>query len=100
MTLDIYQKIEKDFGDDAIEVHDALKVLDAKTKGLISNRLIRAIIFLAKGDVEAFHQKVKLAQVDYRDVLYQAEYNYPENERVRDFSQTFYQLGLLNGKST
>jgi hypothetical protein len=100
MALDIYQKIENDFGENANEVHEALKILDAKTKGMISNRIVRAIVYLANGDVSTFHEKVKLAQVDWRDVLMQAEYSYPENERLRDFDKTFYELGLLKGKNT
>jgi hypothetical protein len=95
MALDIYQKIEKDFGDTAKEIHKTLETLDAKTKNIIGNRIIRAIIYLANGDVVKFHEKVKLAQVDWRDVLMQAEYSYPENERLRDFDKTFYELGLL-----
>jgi hypothetical protein len=100
MATDIYQKVESDFGEQASEVHSALTELDAKTKGLISPRLIRAIIYLANGDVARFHEKVKLAQTDWRDVLLQAEYSYPENHHVRDFNKTFYELGLLKGKST
>ena len=100
MALDIYQKIENDFGDNSNEVHEALKILDAKTKGMISNRILRAIVYLANGDISTFHEKVKLAQVDWRDVLMQAEYSYPENERLRDFDKTFYELGLLKGKNT
>lgn len=100
MALDIYQKIENDFGERANEVHEELKVLDAKTKGMIGNRIIRAIVYLSNGDVSTFHEKVKLAQVDWRDVLMQAEYSCPENERLRDFDKTFYELGLLKGKNT
>lgn len=100
MALDIYQKIENDFGERANEVHEELKVLDAKTKGIISNKIIRAIVYLSNGDVSTFHEKVKLAQVDWRDVLMQAEYSHPENERLRDFDKTFYALGLLKGKNT
>ncbi|PML75732.1 hypothetical protein [Enterovibrio norvegicus] len=100
MALDIYQQIDKDFGDRANEVHEVLNVLDAKTKGMISNRVIRAIVYLSKGDISTFHEKVKLAQVDWRDVLMQAEYSYPDGERERDFDKTFYELGLLKRKST
>lgn len=95
MALDIYQKIENDFGESARYIHEELKILDAKTKGMIGNRIIRAIVYLANGDVSTFREKVKLAQVDWRDVLLQAEYGYPENERLRDLDKTFYELGLL-----
>lgn len=100
MAIDIFQKIESDFGENANEIHEALKVLDAKTKGMIGNRVIRSIVFLAQGDVALFHEKVKLAQIDWRDVLTQAEYSYPEIERIRDFDKTFYELGLLKGEDT
>ena len=78
LAVDIYQKIEHDFGDSAEVIHEALKVLDAKTKGLISNRIIRAIIYLSDGNLEQFNQKVLLAQTDWRDVLAQAEYTHPD----------------------
>jgi hypothetical protein len=100
MTLDIYKKIESDFGEKANEVHEELKIVDAKTKGMISNRIIRAIVYLSNGDISTFHEKIELAQVDWRDVLMQAEYSYPENERIRDFDKTFYELGLLKSKNT
>jgi hypothetical protein len=100
MATDIYQKVEHDFGENAAEVHQALTEIDAKTKGLVSPRLIRAILYLADGDIGRFHEKVRLAQTDWRDVLLQAEYSYPENNHVRDFNKTFYELGLLRGKSS
>ncbi len=100
MATDIYRKVERDFGAKAVEVHHALDELDAKTKGLVSPRLIRAIIFLADGDLKRFHQTLELAQTDWRDVLLQAEYSYPENNHIRDFNKTFYELGLLENKRT
>jgi len=100
MATDIYLKVERDFGEHAAEIHLAIAELDAKTKGLISPRLVRALIYLANGDTTRFHEKVKLAQTDWRDVLLQAEYSYPENTHVRDFNKTFHELGMLKGKST
>jgi len=97
MPLDIYEKIENDFGERANEIHQELKILDGKTKDLICHRVIRAIIYLANGDVDTFHEKVKLSQVDWRDVLFQAEYSYGEDKRLRDFNKTFYELDLLKG---
>ena len=100
MDTDIYQKVERDFGEKAVDVHSALTELDAKTKGLVSPRLIRAILYLANGDIERFQEKLKLAQTDWRDVLLQAEYTCPANDHVRDFNKTFHELGLIRGKST
>jgi len=69
--------------------------LEAETKGTIGDRIIRAVLYLSDGDLPKFHEKIKLARLDWRDVLMQAEYSFPEEERLRDFNKTFYELGLL-----
>lgn len=96
MLTDIYQKIERDFADKTPLAIAALDQLDAKTKGLVSPRLIRSIVYLAKGDVSELEKYISLAQVDWRDVLLQAEYSYPDNTRLRDFDKTFHELKLLS----
>ncbi len=95
MLTDIYQKIERDFGVQTPLALAALDQLDAKTKGLVSPRLVRSIVYLAKGDVSALEKYIDLAQVDWRDVLLQAEYSYPDDTRLRDFDKTFHELKLL-----
>ncbi len=100
MQTDIYQKIQSDFGVSAPSVMQALDELDAESKGLVSPRLIRALVYLAQGDLEKLKKAIATARTDWRDVLLQAEYSYPENIRVRDFDKTFHELGLLSKKQS
>lgn len=50
MKTDIFQKIEKDFGDDLKLAIEQVEILDARSKGLVGNRMLRAMVFLAKGN--------------------------------------------------
>ncbi|MFC5049079.1 hypothetical protein ACFPK9_15985 [Rubritalea spongiae] len=96
MPLDVFQKIEHDFKSDAPTVHERLKELDAQTKGLISNRLLRSIIYLADGDFKKLELYIQQARKDWRDVLWQAEYDSPDSQKQsRDFNKTFHDLNLL-----
>jgi hypothetical protein len=94
MKTDIYQKIELDFKADKDLVLEEIDILDAQTKGLIGDRILRAMVFLAKGNYDLFKQIVELARTDYRDVLWQAEYDCTE-EHKRDFNKTFHELKLM-----
>ena len=98
METDIYQKLEADFGNCFEEARDQIDMLDAETKGLIDNRILRAIIYLASGNIEQMKSMIELARKDYRDVLWQAEYDCGE-ELLRDFNKTFHDLGLMKKKS-
>ncbi len=94
MKTDIYQKIERDFGDDLKLAIEQVEILDARTKGLIGNRLLRAMVFLSKGNIDRFKQVIELGRTDYRDVLWQAEYDCGE-EQLYDFNKTFHELKLM-----
>lgn len=94
-NADIFLKIERDFGSNAPQVHLIIEKLEAKTRGLIGKRILRSIIFLANGDLNKLQLVIELAKTDWRDVLLQAEYSYPDMNRVRDFEKTFHELGLL-----
>lgn len=95
MKTDIYQKIEKDFGDSLPEAIEQINILDARSKGLIHDRMIRAMVFFAKGNVERFKQVIELGRIDYRDVLWQAEYDCGEEQHF-DFNKSFHELKLMN----
>ncbi len=60
--------------------------------------LLRAMVYLANGYIDRFKEIIELARIDYRDVLWQAEYDCTE-EHLRDFNSTFHKLGLMK-KST
>jgi hypothetical protein len=94
MQTDIYQKIEKDFGFDSKLAIEQIEILDARSKGLVSDRMLRAMVFLAKGNIERFKQVIELGRTDYRDVLWQAEYECGE-EQLYDFNKTFHELKLM-----
>jgi len=94
LETDIYQKIEHDFGADTPSAIALLEEIDAKTKGLIGNRMLRAMVFLADGDLDRFRDVIELGRVDYRDVLWQAEYDCGEVRKF-DFEKSFHQLGLI-----
>ena len=98
MATDIFQKLELDFGVNLSNAQEVLAGLDAKTKGLVSPRVVRSIVYLSKGDLESLERLAKLSLVDCRDVLWQAEYDGGEDQ-LRDFNKTFHELGLLKSKS-
>jgi hypothetical protein len=94
MKTDIYQKIELDFGDDLKSAIEQVEILDARSRGLVGDRMLRAMVFLAKGNIERFMQVIELGRTDYRDVLWQAEYDCGE-EQLYDFNKTFHELRLM-----
>ncbi len=58
-----------------------------------SARIPRCILFLSKGDFEAFKENLKNAETDWRDVIYWAEYNSEDNQ-IYNFNKTFEENGL------
>ena len=51
------------------------------------DRIIRSVLFLAAANENLFLQYLELARLDYRDLIYLAEYE--GEKQVRDFSQPF-----------
>ena len=94
MKTDIYQKIERDFGNDLKLALEQVDILDARSKGLVGDRMLRAMIFLANGNIDRFKQVIELGRTDYRDVLWQAEYDCGEEQQY-DFNKTFHELKLM-----
>ena len=90
---DIKERIQTDFGENASKATtmliDAIKKIDY----LKTDRVIRCIIFLAKGNLTDLNKHIETATFDTRDVMLWAEYEgLKENEkpkRVRDFNKTF-----------
>lgn len=58
-----------------------------------SARIPRCILFLSKGDFDAFKNNLKSAETDWRDIIYWAEYDTNENQ-IYDFNKTFEENGL------
>ncbi|WP_194778652.1 hypothetical protein [Pararhodonellum marinum] len=90
---DINSKIQTDFGQNANKATTILIDAINKVDYLKTDRVIRCIIFLAKGDLTDLERYIETATFDTRDVMLWAEYEgLKENEnpkRVRDFNKTF-----------
>ena len=90
---DIIKKIQTDFGNNSNEIFETLKKAIEVTDYLKTDRIIRCIIFLSKGNINELNRLINVAINDTRDVMLWAEYeklngnfNY---KRLRDFNKTF-----------
>lgn len=92
MKVDIYQKIVRDFGDRSAQTIEKIEALEAATKGLVDDRLIRCIVYLANGDLDSLDVWINQARLDWRDVIMNAEYSGPDEQQVRDFRRPFVEL--------
>lgn len=90
---DIVNRINADFGENANLATTMLIDAITKVDYLKTDRIIRCIIFLAKGNLTDLNKYIETATFDTRDVMLWAEYEgLKENEkpkRVRDFNKTF-----------
>ena len=90
---DARKKLEKDFGPLLDESIDKIQSLLAQSDIFRSPRILRAIVFVAKGDLKRLESAIRLAQIDWRDLLMEAEYEYPGKgkapRQVRDFNRPF-----------
>ena len=91
---DILQKIKLDFNDSTDKVVDILTDAISKTDYLKTDRIIRCIIYLSKGDLDELRHQINIAIGDPRDVMLYAEYENLNDKdfkykRVRDFNNTF-----------
>lgn len=95
---DINARIRIDFGEQS---HKAMTMLidaiDANNV-LRSDRVIRCIVFLAKGDLRVLNRYIETATDDPRDIMLLAEYEESKEDenpkRVIDFNNTFEQCSL------
>ena len=87
LPTDILKRINQDFS--SIDDRELIKNLLENLKVNERHRIMRCILFLAQGDLKTFGEFEKLAKIDYRDVIMNAEYEYPSEKRLRDFSKPF-----------
>jgi hypothetical protein len=87
---DIIKKIQQDFGspDDAELVLSTLSDFVDRNPDLKSDRILRCILFVAEGNLDALGKAIDLARVDYRDLIMGAEYS-EKDERIRDMNKPF-----------
>jgi hypothetical protein len=90
---DIITRINADFGENVNKA--TIMLIDAITKVdyLKTDRVIRCIIFLAKGNLADLNKYIEAATFDTRDVMLWAEYEKLSGDlnfkRLRDFNNTF-----------
>jgi hypothetical protein len=94
ILIDIQQKLEHDFGSEFPFARDEIDAIYIATNWNISNKVIRSIIYLAKGNLELLNKNIQRAQTDFKDLLWEAEYDRGD-EQLRDFSKSFIALGLI-----
>lgn len=88
LPLDIVARIEHDFGTGALTgVADVLAPLLASDRAGEHERLVRSVLVLAAGDLAKLRHYVAQAVMDYRDVIYWAEYD--GTGRIADYGQPF-----------
>ena len=86
-------RINNDFGKSANEAKEMLVIAIADVGYLKTDRVIRCILFLAKGNMTDLNKYIETATFDSRDVMLWAEYEKLSGEfnykRLRDFNKTF-----------
>jgi hypothetical protein len=88
LTPDIEARIAADFG--PAERQEALGILQLLDNELGSgnSRVLRCIVFLARGELSLLVHNADRARSDRRDVIYWAEYD-EHDRQVRDFNLPF-----------
>ena len=90
---DITKRINEDFAENSHQAIEILKNAIEKTDYLKTDRVIRCIIFLAKGNIDDLNKYIEVAIFDTRDVMLWAEYKELTDDlnyrRERDFNKTF-----------
>jgi hypothetical protein len=82
---DILQRVARDFA--AQNVAAAVDSLDA-FRGPERPRVLRCVVHLAEGSPERLQHFLRVAELDYRDVILFAEYD-RQDRHVRDLRREF-----------
>lgn len=87
MERDIEARVAADFA--SADRGEALGLLELlKTELGCHSRVLRCVLFLARGDLSCLARYADTARADWRDVIYWAEYDQADRQ-VRDFNQPF-----------
>ena len=90
LTDDILAKIRQDFsGGEMLPVIEMLSELQKEDAVLFCDRILRCILFVARGEFNALADAVALARLDPRDLIINAEYEGHFGARHRDLSLPF-----------
>ncbi|GGG30805.1 hypothetical protein GCM10011344_34680 [Dokdonia pacifica] len=85
---DILKRLESDFGKNSGDAKRKIQELIKSNKEFRSHRIVRSLIFAGNKDINHLKKMIELTKTDWRDLLMNAEYEYPE-KRVRDFNNEF-----------
>jgi len=92
LPQDISAKVRQDFPEDeAVVILQLLSELEKENRGIFSDRILRCIVFSAKGRFDEFACQVALARIDWRDVIMNAEYDRDRETHRRHFELPFIQ---------
>ena len=76
LPQDIITKVRQDFSeDDAVAILELIDELQKQNPTVFSDRILRCIVYSADGSFDEFACQVKLARLDWRDVIVNAEYD-------------------------
>jgi ABC-type hemin transport system ATPase subunit len=89
LAPDITARIKRDFASaNAALVVDLLTDLNLDASSPFEDRIIRCIVYMSKGSFDEISRYIEIARLDFRDVIYLAEYD-ASDKRFRDFNQPF-----------
>jgi hypothetical protein len=92
LPQDIITKVRQDFSEEnAVVIVQLLIELQKENPSLFCDRILRCIVFSAAGSFDEFACQVKLARLDWRDVIMNAEYDRDGKTHRRDFYLPFAQ---------
>lgn len=90
LTDDILRKVRNDFTEnDAPSIVEMLISLQRENSGLFCDRILRCILFVARGRVASVSHAVALARLDPRDLIVWAEYDNRFETQLRYFALPF-----------
>jgi hypothetical protein len=88
IPADIESRISSDFPEeDRVSALDVIRSLAAQIDREVP-RILRCVLFLSRGELPLLAYNAEQARLDYRDVIYWAEYD-EQDRQVRDFNQPF-----------
>lgn len=88
MQPDILEFIQNHWPHESADIVARLNAIDPSVNCQNNDRVLRAILFLRTRCSLTLDQVIQMATSDYRDVLWQAEYD-PPDHRKYDFAKSF-----------
>jgi len=85
---DILKRLESDYGKNSGEAKRTIQEFIISNSEFRSHRIVRALIHTGNKDIVHLKKMIELTRTDWRDLLMNAEYEYPD-KRIRDFNNEF-----------